>query len=288
MGLKVLVFGEVLWDLFPDGKYLGGAPLNFGAHLAQLGEDVRPVSAVGGDALGTEALHKLEEMGLNREAIAVLKDMPTGRCIVTLDAEGSPQYDLWEQVAYDRIPCPKNFKDYDTLYFGTLALRSQENLQTLRSLLNRRAIRQVFVDLNLRPPFVSQEAVDFALRAADFLKLSLEECPLTAQVLGWEHRGYASLAQTLKENYSNIKCILVTLGGEGAWGWEIPTGRQILCPGEKVCVRSTVGAGDSFCAGFLHRYEAGADFSECLKFGVSLSAYVVSQTEAIPSLPSLF
>lgn len=279
--MRVLVFGEILWDMFEQSRHLGGAPLNFAGHLAGLGGDPLLISAVGADPLGTEALKELERLGLSRDFVAVLDKIPTGRCMVTLTDSGVPHYDLWENAAYDRIPCP-DAHGCRGLYFGTLALRSPENFKTLKRLTSRDTFDTVLVDLNLRPPFVSREAVDFALRHATVLKISLEECPDTAELLGLSYSGYVPLARELKTRYPQIGTFLVTLGAEGAWGWDTERGEERICPGVSVSVCSTVGAGDSFCAGFFHSRDQGRTFAQCLEFGVKLSAWVVSQEAAIP------
>ena len=59
--MKLLSFGEIIWDNLPTGKKLGGAPLNFAAHSALLGADAVLVSAVGSDPLGKEALGMIRD-----------------------------------------------------------------------------------------------------------------------------------------------------------------------------------------------------------------------------------
>ena len=104
--MRVLVFGEVLWDVFPDQKAIGGAPLNFAAHLLKLGCNARIVSAVGDDELGQETLATIRQLGLDTSYVSVIP-RPTGVARVTLDEHGAPSYELVRDVAYDFIPFPR-------------------------------------------------------------------------------------------------------------------------------------------------------------------------------------
>jgi len=121
--MKLTVFGEILWDIFDDNKKIGGAPFNFGAHCANLGVNVNVVSAVGDDELGLLAINEAEKLKVNTENIMQVP-FKTGRCIVSLN-NGTPSYNLVENVAYDNIPTPeKSCFSADALYFGTLAQRN--------------------------------------------------------------------------------------------------------------------------------------------------------------------
>ena len=133
--MKVLAFGEILWDVFPDKKHLGGASLNFGAHLAKHGHETYMLSALGQDDLGKAALAQTEKWNLLPDYISILPDWQTGKCVVTLDEKGLPSYDLLRDVAYDRIGVDKVTGDFDVLYFGTLALRGEDNRKELKKLL---------------------------------------------------------------------------------------------------------------------------------------------------------
>ena len=147
--MKLLSFGEVLWDIYPDKKCLGGAPLNFAAHFVKAGGEADIITAVGNDSLGAETLEGIRRLGVGTGCVAVV-NAPTGRCLVTLDENSVPTYDLLSGVAYDMIPPPKDCGDFDVMYFGTLALRSEDNLSTVRRLLERCDGKTVFVDMNIR------------------------------------------------------------------------------------------------------------------------------------------
>ena len=98
----IVGLGEVLWDVLPEGKKLGGAPSNFAYHTRQFGYNSVAVSAVGKDKLGDETLAALDEKGLRY--VMPRTPYPTGTVQVTLDDNGIPTYDIKENVAWDNIP----------------------------------------------------------------------------------------------------------------------------------------------------------------------------------------
>ena len=151
--MKALSFGEILWDVYPDKKFLGGAPLNFAAHLKKHDENVYMMSALGNDELGKEAIKRIEDWKINTSYILSLDDKPTGSCMVTLDENKVPSYNLLKNVAYDYISYIDIKESFDVLYFGTLALRSENNYNTLKTLIESVKFNCIFSDINIRPPF---------------------------------------------------------------------------------------------------------------------------------------
>ncbi|MBQ7896983.1 MAG: carbohydrate kinase [Clostridia bacterium] len=278
--MKILSFGEILWDVYPDESYIGGAPLNFAAHLKKHGEEVYMLSALGEDSLGERARHVLEEWGINVEYVSVLKDKETGKCLVTLDENSLPSYNLLYDVAYDFIDSGVVTENFDVLYFGTLALRSVGNLNSIKALLEKGVFGEVFVDVNIRPPFYSKESVELAINNATILKVSLEELYEVASLLDMkESEDYKAFAKELKKKNPRLKCIIITLGADGAYALEHG---EYYCPAEKACVVSTVGAGDSFSASFLHKYLKGNNVKDCLKYASRVAGFVVSHSAAVP------
>lgn len=283
MCAKLLAFGEILWDVYPNEKHLGGASLNFAAHFVKFGHTADMLSALGADALGEEARAQLDAWGLNHRFVPAVTQKETGKCLVTLDENSIPSYNLLSDVAYDYISCDKVNEDFDLLYFGTLALRSQYNFASLKCLLEQKSFGEVFVDVNIRPPFYSKETVLFAVSHATILKISLEELPVVAQLLGSvKGKDHIAFAEELAKAYPNLKCIIITLGGDGAYALNCPTGERAFCPAQKVPVKSTVGAGDSFGAAFVSEYLAQRPTDLCLKTASAVAGFVVSQTAAVP------
>jgi len=280
--MKALAFGEILWDVYPEERFIGGAPFNFAAHLARHGAEVYALSAVGNDSLGRESLTELAKLGVRDRYVTVSNTRPTGQCLVSLE-KGVPSYRLLEDVAYDDICWPGSDEGFDLLYFGSLALRSGRNLQTLKRLLAEMQFAEVFVDVNLRPPFFTRETVNFCLANATLLKISGEELPGVLELL--ELTPGASrekILAALAQRFENLKLILLTLGSEGAVAWDCAAKEALFCPARKVAAVSTVGAGDSFSAAFAARYFQGESLGACLAHAARVAGFVVAHRAAVP------
>ncbi len=282
--MKLLAFGEVLWDVYPDDRFIGGASLNFAAHCAKHGIKSYILSSVGDDALGEVTLQTLAQYDLQTDYVSVLPDKQTGKCLVTLDENSIPSYNLLTDVAWDDIRCQSAAKDtFDVLYFGTLALRSPINQKNLKELLKSNSFGDIFVDVNIRPPFYSAESVRFALENGTIVKISDEEFPTVAAVLGIPYTDdQAENARSLAKLFPNIRLLLITLGSKGALVLDTTDGKLYTQPAAQAQPMSTVGAGDSFGAAFLAKLSAGAPIDCCLKYATEVAALVVSRYEAIP------
>lgn len=280
--MKVLSFGEILWDVYPDEKYIGGAPLNFAAHFVKLGGDAYMLSALGDDELGALALEKLKWWKINSDHVAVLDGVPTGKCLVSLDKSGKPSYDLQKDVAYDFIDCGINGEMFDALYFGTLALRGGGNMRSLEKIIKNNVFGEIFVDVNIRPPFYSKESILFALDHATVIKISDEELPIVTREIFGAEPPFSDAAKMIAERFKNVKMIVITRGERGAFAYDARSKRTYYADAEKVDVVSTVGAGDSFSAAFMYSYLSGESVETCLSRAGKLAALVVSHADAIP------
>ena len=282
--MKILAFGEILWDIYSNKKIIGGAPFNFAAHLAQHGEAVYMLSSLGDDSEGKEARSFLKKRGISTEYVSFLKDKETGKCLVSLDEKAVPTYNLLNNVAYDFINCDTVPNQFDVLYFGTLSLRNEHNRLSLKKLISNSDYKEIFVDVNIREPFFTNETVIFAVENASILKISLEELPIVSEILGInKFKGHEEFAQILAETYKKLKVVLITLGGNGAYALNIADKKGYSCKSQKVEPKSTVGAGDSFSAAFLHRYLRGCDMQFCIEYAAKVAAFVVSKYDAVPN-----
>lgn len=281
--MAVLAFGEILYDVYPDSKCVGGAPLNFAAHFVKQGGQAYVLSAVGKDALGAELVEQICRWGVDPAFVSVLETKATGTCQVTLDGRGVPSYALVEDVAYDHIPtgCVDGV-ERPLLYFGTLALRGEENREALTRLMERMAFDEVFVDVNIRRPFISGEVLRFALDKATIVKISDEELPYITEELFGRVYPPREAARRLQESYPGLRLVVITCGGDGAMALDCRTGESACCGAEPVAVASTVGAGDSFSAAFLYRFLQGDGLEACLKVASRVAGFVVSRVDAVP------
>lgn len=282
--MKILSFGEILFDVFGESASLGGAPLNFCAHAVRAGAEASMLSAVGNDALGHAALQQVKGYGIDIRHTAIVDDKMTGKCLVTLNAQGVPKYDLLEDVAYDYIPVPRlEGETFDVFYFGTLALRSVNNRKTVETLLSKNVAKDVFVDINIRPPFYCDESILLALKHATLLKISDEELPVVAKaIVGEREHDTDRVVSAIKERFPNVKRMILTRGADGSAAYDLKTGAICRCDAVRTKVVSTVGAGDSFCATFIVNYLQGVDTMTALQKASKISAWVVSQEGAIP------
>lgn len=281
--MKVLSFGEILWDIYPEQKFIGGAPFNFSAHLAKYDQPVYMLSCLGEDDLGDEALLRLKQCGVLTDFVSRSADKQTGQCLVTLDENAVPTYDLKQDVAYDYIDCSAVTGNFDVLYFGTLALRNQYNLDSLAALLKAHTFKEVFVDVNIRAPFYSRRSVTWCLSNTTILKISDEELPVIADLLSVDGAiGYPAFVRLLKKKYPNLRMIVVTLGGKGAYCYDCQQDREYHCAAQRVTVASTVGAGDSFSAAFLYQFFQKRQIQFCLEYATKIAGFVVSKYEAVP------
>ena len=281
---KILSFGEIIWDVYPDKKCIGGAPFNFSAHVAKQGVQSFLLSCVGNDDLGKQAKQYLAKFGVNDKYLYTC-DKPTGVCNVTLDHNGVPTYKIQDDVSYDNLPFDEDItkEKFDLFCFGTLALRSDNNRQTIKQLFEKCCFDKVYCDLNLRTPFFDKQVVEFCLQNCDIVKISDNEADFVCnEVLGVEYANAHDFAKRLSQAFKNLEAVLFTCGDKGAYAYMQNQDKIYFEPAKEVDVVSTVGAGDSFGAVFVAQYLSGTDLQVCLKMASEYSAYVVSKQDAIP------
>ena len=276
--MKILSFGEIIWDVYENESFIGGAPLNLAAHCSKQGAGSFMLSSVGNDDLGKDALEIVKSFNVKTDFVSINKEKETGKCIVTLNENGVPSYNVLTDVSYDYIKAPDNINEteFDFFCFGTLALRSKENLETVKSILENSNVRKVYCDINIRPPFFSDETILFALSNANIIKISDEEMHFVTDACGLKE------LDDIAEKYNNLEFILFTQGENGATVYDCKNKKTYFENAPKVEVASTVGAGDSFGATFICEYFKTNDTEKSLKKATEISAFVVSKKEAIP------
>lgn len=283
----VLIFGEIIWDVYPEKSCIGGAPLNFAAHFVREGGSAALLSAVGKDDLAAPALAFLQKNGVDTRFVYPV-DYPTGRCDVTLSEAGIPSYCVVPDVAYDHIPAEEGLpsavaeEGYDVLYFGTLAQRG-ESRRALELLLKEGDFPHIFCDVNLRPGCYDGGSVANCLNNATLLKISDEEEPLLRKVAGYlpEDAPVEAVPTALFDRYLQLEAIVLTRGAEGATLYRRGC-TPLAVPAAPVRVVSTVGAGDSFSAAWLYHYLMEDDPLTCMEAATKRAAYVIGHSEAVP------
>ena len=273
--MKILSFGEIIWDIFGDEHVIGGAPFNFAAHAARLGAESYMVSAVGKDDNGRNALEECKRLSIRTDHIFVDRDHPTGVCNVTLD-NGKPKYDLALATAYDHIPQTLPRGNFDALYMGTLAMRSAESRRSFDMLIKYLPRKEVFFDINLRGGFYSRELINTLLKETTVLKISDEEIGFFGK------SDEISVCLNIAKSNPKLKYICLTKGAQGAAVFDCIQKTVLYSDIPKNKPLSTVGAGDSFSAAFLVSLLEGREITECLDRAVKLSDFVVTQLGAVP------
>lgn len=239
----VVALGAVLWDVFPDGARLGGAPANFAVHAAALGARSALVSCVGNDEMGRNALDILRDRGVVTDAVQVHPHRPTGSVSVTL-TDGQPDYEIVEDVAWDAVTWHSELarwaRSARALCFGTLDQRDPQSRRAIAKFLDAASPACLRVlDLNFRQHFHAEEVVLSSLARADVLKLNGGEVPVLRDYVG----GVADVDDFLTELRArfDLQCVVLTLGADGCR----VIGDAGICQavGEKRRVVNTVGAG---------------------------------------------
>ena len=292
----VIGLGEALFDCLPTGRKLGGAPANFAYHVSQFGFQSYAISAIGNDELGQEIIDTFEQVGLHYCLPKV--DYPTGTVQVTLDEKGIPQYEICLGVAWDNIPLTDELlaiaKDAKAVCFGSLAQRAEVSRATIQAMLEAmpKETLKVF-DINLRQSWYSREVIEKSLEYSNILKINDEELDIVAPMLlsveidpknliATNEEKTLCVCRQLIERYA-LDMVILTCGTNGSYVITLDTFSFIPTP--KVEVADTVGAGDSFTATFIAKLLGGASIPEAHEMAVKVSAYVCTQSGAMPILP---
>ena len=283
----VVGLGEVLWDVLPEGKKLGGAPANFAYHAGQfLGmNNTIAVSALGEDKLADETIEALREHGLNDLLPRV--PYPTGTVQVQLDEQGIPTYDIKENVAWDNIPFDDDIaeiaRNCRAVCFGSLAQRNVVSRETIQKFLDATPpdCLKIF-DINLRQQFYTQEILRESFQRCNILKINDEELVLIGRMFGYPGLDIENKCWLILGKY-NLDMLVLTCGTNGSYVFT--SGHVSFQETPKVKVADTVGAGDSFTGSFVGSIFNGKSVPEAHRTAVQVSAYVCTQNGAMPTYP---
>lgn len=276
----VVGLGELLWDVFPDSKKAGGAPINFVYHATQLGAEGYAVSAVGNDDYGRDILKVLRSSGIN--GIIEQVNYPTGKVLVKLQ-NGIPEYEIVENVAWDHLSCNpeavKILQKADAVCFGTLALRNPDSRQHILQMLKcvpDTAIK--LYDINLRQNYYSAELIETLLQYADVFKINIDEMAVIRPLLSLSGTD-DEVCQSLMCRY-NLKYVIFTAGEKFSRVYSPTEVSYFETP--IVDVADTVGAGDSFSAAFIYSLLTGKALRQAHKKAIEISAFVCTREGAWP------
>lgn len=282
----IVGLGEVLWDLLPSGKVLGGAPANFAYMAHLLGDHGVVASRVGDDALGQQACAVMASLGLSTQYIQQDCQHETGFAEVAIDDAGQPMFTIKEPVSWDFLEWTPAWEELarkvDVVCFGSLAQRSATSAATVGRFLraSRPEALRIF-DVNLRQKYYSNDILERSLQYADVLKLTDHELIHLTSLLGFKASGEEESARQLLEE-CDLKLVCVTRGSRGSL--LVSYEETVEHPGIAVKVVDSVGAGDAFTACLAHHLVRGRSLEEISEFANRLASWVATQVGATPSM----
>ena len=281
----VVGLGEVLWDMLPEGRKIGGVPVNFAYHAGQFGIDTMAVSAIGNDKLGEDTIAEMNGKHLNHIFPSV--PYPTGSVQVKLDEKGVPAYDIKENVAWDNIPFTNEIesvaRNCQAVCFGSLAQRNAVSRNTIRKFIESTPSGCIRIfDINLRQNFYTSNVIHDSLELCNILKINDEEIMLVSRMFNYDSSNIENVCRTIMEDFS-LEMVILTCGTKGSYIFT--KGGVSFMPTPKVNVADTVGAGDSFTGSFCAAILRGLPVAEAHKKAVEVSAYVCTQNGAMPEIP---
>jgi fructokinase len=279
---KIICFGEILWDIFEDGKKLGGAPFNVTNSLKDLGADVEFISRIGKDFLGNEILKELKSRGVSTIFLQEDPIYPTGKVTVDIDSDGSAKYEIDNDSAWDYIEketkTVKMVSDASAFVFGSLIARAK-SFEALNSFL--KVSKFSIFDINLRPPFYNQSLLIDLMNKSDMLKFNDEELDIIANGLESPFNSIDKNIEFIAEK-TKTKIICVTKGKYGAVLYH--HGDWFYNNGYKVIVKDSVGAGDSFLATLINGLIEKEPLQKTIDYACAMGALVANSFGANPTI----
>ena len=281
--LSAVCFGEVLWDIFPTHKKIGGAPLNVALRMNSLGVETAMISRVGEDENGEDILSFLSSQEITTDLIQVTKEYKTGAVNVMINEKGNASYDILYPSAWDKIVeteiMDKVISEADVFVFGSLICRDEVSRSTLYDLLEKAKYK--VLDANLRAPYYTKEVLNELMLKADFIKLNDEELYEISQQLESPYNSFEQNIKFIAEK-TNTKQVCVTKGAFGAVLYY--NDKFYYNSGYFIKVVDTVGAGDSFLASLIVRLLRGKSPQKALNYACAIGALVAGQEGANPKI----
>ena len=283
---QIVAIGEILWDVFPDGERLGGAPFNFAAQSARLGHPTALLSAVADDERGCKALDEARRLQVATELIKRIEAPPTGYVTVAVDEGGQPDYVIHRPAAYDRVELTDAVVEAlrkdppEWVYFGTLLQTNDTAKATTLRLLDAAPRARRLYDVNLRKDSYSRELLADLLPLATVLKINAAEAAEVRRLFGEPESGIETFCRQYAERYG-YEGVCVTLGGDGCY--VLWNGSEVRSASYPVAVRDAVGAGDAFAAAFVHGVLSGWTTERTADFANRVGSLIASRSGAVPA-----
>ena len=259
MSFRITSIGEIVYDVYPEYKKLGGAPFNFIYHIWKLTGQANFISKIGDDKNGREMLKFLKSKKFDCRHISIDPHYPTGKVNLRLLENKIPQFTISPESAWDYIELTDDIKKLvakktDLLYFGTLSQRSFTTRTTIEHLLNEKI--KYFSDLNLRHNFYNQQMISMTFNKSNIIKTNQNELEIISNLLFKRPYKMKDAAKRLIDEFK-LDLLCITLGSEGAYLFSIDDSNKTKPALKKIV--DTVGAGDAYsailCLGYLHGWK---------------------------------
>jgi fructokinase len=276
-----ICYGEIPWNVLPDGPQPGGAPLNVAYHLNKLGVGAGIVSRVGNDDNGDKLEHLLDDWGINKTMLQKDSQHATSEVIAKMNNGNEVSYEIVFPVAWDFIDyselVAEQIKPSTYFVYGSLSSRNDISRNTLCEFLESDGIK-VF-DINLRPPFVTRDVLEMLLIKADIVKFNQAELEMAQTLFGGSFSNELSQIKFIQQHF-NIREIIVTKGEFGASYYK--EDQVYNAWGSEVKVKDTIGSGDSFLAAFIANHYLKNDPQTIIKNSVAMGAFIATKKGGCP------
>ncbi len=274
MRKQIVAFGEVVWDILPDRKVLGGTPSNMVFRSNSFGEQGHLLSRVGDDSLGIQALKRLKELNISVNNVQLDEEFPTGTVNITFDEKREPIFDVTPDVAFDHIEfSPEALKlarNADCLFFGLLPQRFGISKNTLRELIKESPGSCKFFDLKLFQHFFNAAVVEQLLQSSNIVRIKEKEIEFLTEKLRLEKGSLTKFCKQLVDKYE-VDQVLITRGPNGVFALHKEQG-EFYDPGYLIELKDNIGSGMAFAAGFIHYFLNNKSLQDALSFGNAAGA----------------
>lgn len=278
---NILVFGEILYDIYDDVAVIGGAPFNYSVQLSRLiskNDNLKFITALGKDDFSKDAFKFIENENIDASLMQVLDNYETGKATVFMNENRIPDYIIHENVAWDNIEfnsdIEKALKEkYDLFYFNILSCRSEKSYNTLKNIFKNIDSKYKVCDVTFRKNYYTKEKIKEALEFINILKINDDELAIIKSLFYPNlQNDNEILLKNLNKDF-NIDYIFLTLGKSGASSFY--NNQYIFKPSNKIKVVDTVGAGDSFCAALSYAILKKLDIKKVLDFASAVSEEMI-------------
>lgn len=278
---NILVFGEILYDIYDDVAVIGGAPFNYSVQLSRLiskKDNLKFITALGKDDFSKDAFKFIENENIDSSLMQVLDNYETGKATVFMNENKIPDYIIHENVAWDNIEfnsdIEKSLKEkYDLFYFNILSCRSEKSYSTLKNIFKNIDSKYKVCDVTFRKNYYTKEKIKEALEFINILKINDDELAIIKSLFYPNlQNDNEILLKNLNKDF-NIDYIFLTLGKSGASSFY--NNQYIFKPSNKIKVVDTVGAGDSFCAALSYAILKKLDIKKVLDFASAVSEEMI-------------